>query len=76
MNIKLNPNKRNLSISLPTFFTDMSEVEILDASGQLVFSKNLMAENEIQLEDIQLGNGKYFVKVRRGDLIFKKDLVV
>ena len=70
--IKLFPNPANDILNIQTSFTEFYSIDILDVSGNLIYT-NTNLSNNAQIDVSNLSNGMYFVKIKNNNLVLKTE---
>lgn len=67
LGIQLFPNPAQNSVWVKNSSTQTSKIELLDVAGNIVLSKNVSANSNLELEVKNLRTGLYFCQVQQGE---------
>ena len=77
--ISPNPANDNINISLNFKGSDIGEISLINAIGQTVYAKPISfndGKNKLNINVNELPNGIYFAKVKSGDFISTKKIII
>jgi Secretion system C-terminal sorting domain len=73
-----NPSSGSVLVQFPQTHSEKSTIEIYSLTGELVYTENLLLQNENQQEiDLNfLAEGMYLVRVKNGEYVYSQKLIL
>ena len=71
-----NPANREFNIKLNSELPLVTEIAIFDINGRKIFENKYYQTNEIKIDNLHLEKGLFFVKIKTGDFVKTKKLII
>jgi len=77
LNVYPNPFTNNISIQMPNITAKSVDVEIVDITGKIIYSENVLtnSENEVNVNANNLTKGIYILKILNDNQVFTKKII-